>query len=373
VNKWSEKTDIPNKLILSWIGVANGKFHSWKDRYGKANEHNGKVPRDFWLENWERQAILDFHSANPMNGYRRLCFMMLDANVVAVSPSTVRNVLKRAGLLDRKSWSPSKKGTGFVQPIGAHEHWHIDVTYINISGTFFYLTTILDGYSRYIVHWELKASMTEHDIELILERAREAFPGVSPRIISDNGPQFVAKDFKEYVRLCGMTHVRTSPYYPQSNGKVESWHKSLKVECIRPKAPANLQEAQDTLVQFIYGYNHSRLHSAIGYITPADKLAGKETAIFALRDERLEKARDLRKARRHRANSSLSELQPEASPLSPFANNETKAQSAEAVNVSVANEPCKGNLYSFEHCAQLHHAKGEACPNNLEVESPIPA
>ena len=237
MNKWSEKAKIPIYRILRWIPLRKGKFHAWKDRYGKVNEHNGKIPRDFWLEDWERRAIVDFHCANPLNGYRRLCFMMIDADVVSVSPSTVRNVLKRAGLLDRKWGKPSKKGTGFVQPLRPHDHWHVDVTYINIAGTFFYLTTLLDGYSRYIVHWEIKAAMTEKDIELIIERARERFPGVKPRIISDNGPQFIARDFKEYIRLCGMTHVRTSPFYPQSNGKLEAWHKSLKVECIRPRAP----------------------------------------------------------------------------------------------------------------------------------------
>jgi len=81
--------------------------------------------------------------------------------------------------------------------------------------------SILDGYSRFLVHWDLRESMTEADIEIILERAKERYPGVKPRIISDNGPQFIAKDFKEFIRISGMTHVRTSPYYPQSSGKIE--------------------------------------------------------------------------------------------------------------------------------------------------------
>jgi putative transposase len=85
--------------------------------------------------------------------------------------------------------------------------------------------------------------MTEADIEIILERAKERYPGVRPRVISDNGPQFIAKDFKEFIRLSGMTHVRTSPYYPQSNGKIERWHKSLKGECIRPGTPLSLGDA----------------------------------------------------------------------------------------------------------------------------------
>jgi transposase InsO family protein len=204
-------------------------------------------------------------------------------------------VLKSAGLLDRKWCKPSKKGTGFHQPSKPHAHWHIDVTYINIAGTFFYLTTVLDGYSRYIVHWEIKESMTEKEIELIIERARERFPGVSPRIISDNGPQFIAKDFKDYVRLCGMTHVRTSPFYPQSNGKIEAWHKTLKRECIRPSAPRSFEEAERYIAEFVDEYNGRRLHSGIGYVAPVDKLRGNEGAIFALRNARLEAARIARR------------------------------------------------------------------------------
>jgi len=132
---------------------------------------------------------------------------------------------------------PSKKGTGFVQPLAPHEHWHIDVAYLNLAGTFYYLCTLLDGYSRFIVHWELREAMTERDIEVIVQRALEKSPDARPRIISDNGAQFVSRDFRAFIRICGMTHVRTSPYYPQSNGKVERWHKTLKTTTIRPRQP----------------------------------------------------------------------------------------------------------------------------------------
>ena len=160
--------------------------------------------------------------------------MMLDADIVAVSPTSVWRVLGQAGLLSKWNGKPSKKGTGFEQPLAAHQHWHIDVSYINISGTFYYLCSVLDGCSRYIVNWDLRESMTEADIEIILQAAKEKYPEARPRIISDNGPQFIAKDFKEFIRISGMTHVRTSPYYPQSNGKIERWHKPLKGKCTRP-------------------------------------------------------------------------------------------------------------------------------------------
>ena len=124
-----------------------------------------------------------------------------------------------------------------MQPLAIHEYWHIDISNLNIKGTFYYLCSVLDGCSRYIVHHEIRESMKESDVEMVLQRAKEKYPAARPRIISDNGPQFIAKDFKEFIRISGMTHVRTSPYYPQSNGKLERWHKTLKGECVRPGSP----------------------------------------------------------------------------------------------------------------------------------------
>jgi putative transposase len=161
--------------------------------------------------------------------------------------------------------------------------------------------SILDGYSRFLVHWDLRESLTETDIEIILERAKERYPGVRPRVISDNGPQFIAKVFKEFIRLSGMTHVRTSPYYPQSNGKIERWHKSLKGECIRPGTPLSLEDARRLVEGYVEHYNNVRLNSAIGYITPKDMLAGHQQEIRAERDRKLEAAREQRKNRRQRA------------------------------------------------------------------------
>jgi transposase InsO family protein len=298
VKHWSQRTELAKTRLIGWLGVGTSKFYTWQDRYGQANEHNGQVPRDFWLAEWEKQAILDFHDRHPLEGYRRLTFMMLDEDVVAVSPSSVYRVLKAAARLDRRRFAPSKKGTGFVQPLAAHHHWHVDVSYLNVAGTFYYLTSVLDGFSRSIVHWEIREQMTEADVETIVQRALEKHPGEKPRIISDNGPQFIAKDFKEFIRLAGITHVRTSPFYPQSNGKLERWHGSLKRECIRPQAPRSLEEARRLVAQYVEHYNHVRLNSAIGYLTPADKLNGLADVIFAERDRKLQEARQRRQLAR---------------------------------------------------------------------------
>ncbi len=297
---------------MPWIGIGRSKYEDWRQRFGKVNEHNAWVPRDHWLTEDEKLRIGNFARANPLEGYRRMTFMMLDANVVACSPASVYRVLKKAGLLAGQTPNVTKKGTGFVQPLQPHQEWHVDVSYLNITGTFYFMCSILDGYSRFLVHWEIREKMEEIDVETILQRARERFPDANPRIITDNCPQYIAKDFKEFIRVAGMTHVRTSPYYPQSNGKVERWHKTLKGDCIRVQVPLSPDEARRNVTDFVDQYNHVRLHSAIGYVTPTDKLLGNDAAIFAERDRKLAEARERRKQRRQTRHDHL-EARPEAS------------------------------------------------------------
>ena len=245
------------------------------------------MPRDHWIEDWERQRIIDYFDCHPLDGYRRLTFMMLDEDVVALSPSTTYRVLSKAGRLDRWNGKPSKKGTGFVQPLRPHQHWHTDISYLNLGGTFYYLCSFLDGASRAVVHWEIRESMTEADVECILERAKELYPDARPRIISDNGPQYIAKDFKTFIRISGMTHVRTAPYYPQSNGKIERWHKTIKSDALRPANPSSLEEGSpiDGTIRRILQRGsvaqRDRLHCAAGlhgWQGPRDLVgAGPET------------------------------------------------------------------------------------------------
>jgi transposase InsO family protein len=235
--------------------------------------------------------------------------MMMDADVVAASPATVYRLLKSAGLMSRWNPKPTTKGTGFVQPLGPHEHWHVDLAYVNICSTFYYLCSVLDGCSRFIVHSEVRESMKESDVEIVLQKAREKFPNAKPRIITDNGSQFIAKDFKEFIRLSGMSHVRTSPYYPQSNGKIERWHKTIKQDCIRPAILLTKEDANRTIEKFIEHYNNQRLHSSIGYVTPADRLKGNHTAIYALRDAKLKEARQKRAANRKRQREDSNQIQ----------------------------------------------------------------
>src|SRR5271166_2870895 len=157
--------------------------------------------------------------------------------------------------------------------------------------------------------------MKEGEVETIIQRGREKFPGVTPRIISDNGPQFIAKDFKEFIRLCGMTHVKTSPYYPQSNGKIERFHRTIKGDCIRTETPLSLEDARRIVARYVGHYNTVRLHSAIGYVTPEAKLEGKDKAILAERDRKLEAARERRKQQRQTQRQAALDGQPEVATM----------------------------------------------------------
>lgn len=204
-------------------------------------------------------------------------------------------------MLISKERRVSKKGKGFHQPEAAHKHWHTDFTYIKIRGIYYYLMLVLDGYSRYIVASDLRERVTEQDVELVIQMGAEAFREAKARVISDNGAQFTAKELKLFLGMVGMTHTTISPYYPQSNGKLERCNKTIK-EFLRTMYIAEYQDGQRLVEEFISYYNNERLHCAIGYVTPKDKLTGEHTKIFADRDAKLARAREIRRTRRTEGN-----------------------------------------------------------------------
>lgn len=278
-------------------------------RRGRLNEHNGKIVREHWLLTWEYDRILAYYRAHPEEGYRRLTYMMLDEDVVAVSPATTYRVLSGAGLLKR--WNSSIGGVkthGFEQPTKPHEHWHVDIKYVNFRGTFLFLISVFDGYSRTILHHELRLSMQEFDVELTIQRALEKYPHARPRIISDNGSQFIAKDFAEFLRIRSLEHVRTSVAHPQSNGKRERFHRTVSEECLQTSRFINLEDARRLIAKYIEYYNTKRLHSSLYYITPEDFLAGRVSERLAEREAKYATAR-----RHRRCQPREGDRQPRAS------------------------------------------------------------
>lgn len=223
--------------------------------------------------------------------------MMLDDNIAAVSPSTTYRVLKSMGLLNR--WNKIKKstkGNGFDQPTTVHQHWHTDIKYVNFRGTFLFLISVIDGYSRYIVHHELRTNMQEYDVQITIQRALEKYPLAKPRLITDNGSQFISKDFAEYLKQAGLQHIRTSIAYPQSNGKIERYHRTIHQECLMTKSLIDLDDAREQIAGFIGYYNTKRLHSSLFYLTPDDFLNDRITEKLEVRNTKLQLVKKARQS-----------------------------------------------------------------------------
>ena len=182
--------------LLAKIDLDSSRFYDWQKRTGQQNKHNGLVPKKSWILPEEKKAIIEYFLKNPLNGCKRLSYMMVDEDVAYVSHNTVYRVLSAEGLLTTQTSGKSLKGTGFEQPTRPNEHWHIDISYINAEGTFYYICSVLDGYSRFIIHHEIAESMTQEQIQVIVQRAKEKLSVKNCRVISDNGPQFKAKQFK---------------------------------------------------------------------------------------------------------------------------------------------------------------------------------
>jgi len=289
------KTDATLNNLLAMIGISSSKYYSWIDRHELPNDHNGIIPKKHWILDWEKEAIINYAQTHIGEGYRRLTYMMLDENIAAVGPSTTYRVLKSAGLLNR--WNKVRKstrGNGFEQPTIPHQHWHTDIKYVNFRGTFLFLISVIDGYSRYIVHHELRMSMQEFDVQITIQRALEKYPLVKPRLITDNGSQFISKDFAEYLKQAGLQHIRTSIAYPQSNGKIERYHRTIHEECLMTKSLIDLDDARRQIAEFIDYYNTKRLHSSLFYLTPADFLNGNITEKLEARNIKLRSAKRAR-------------------------------------------------------------------------------
>jgi len=174
-----------------------------------------------------------------------LTYMMLDENIVAVRPLTTYRVLKGAGWLRR--WSQSRTvsaGAGFQQTDQIYQPWHIDISYVNIQGTFLFLIKVMDRYSRKILHHELRRSIKQYDIQLTLQRVVEKYPDGWPVLISDNGKQFLVKKFKAFLYFCDLRHIQTSSHYPQSNGKMERFYRTIKSETIRRQSYLSIDDAR---------------------------------------------------------------------------------------------------------------------------------
>lgn len=284
------RTGIAVKLLASFAGVSKSTWQEWKKRTGEPTKHNGNLPKYHWLTPAEQTAIISYCKERFEHGYRRLTYMMIDENIAAASCSAVYNTLKKADLTKKWVSKPDDAKKGFEQPTKIHEHWHTDFSYIKVAGNFYYFAAVLDGFSRMILSWGLFCSMETWTVETVVQEAKELYPLAKPRLITDNGSQFISQDFKELTTLLEMEHTFISSGHPQSNGKLERFHRTLKTEEVRTSAYLNYEDAKKRLSKWIQYYNKIRLHSALSYLTPNDVFEGKTTERLTERREKIHAA-----------------------------------------------------------------------------------
>lgn len=293
VERTLERTGWSVRRILERLGLSASRYYEWRRR-ALEERLEDLAPVAHCLQTIlaeEKEAVMGYALAHPKDGYRRLAWQMIDEDVAYLSPSSVYRVLNDADLLYR--WKRSRPAGGQPsRPERPHERWHTDIMYLRVADTWYFLVTVLDAYSRYVVHWELLTSMTAAEVRLVIQQALEA-TGARPQIVSDNGTQFTAADFKALVRQFEIEHIRIRTYHPESNGTIERFHRSTR-EALAEEELGNLARAREIIGRWVEHYNHERLHAALDYMPPAEYYAGDPERRRGERLDKLARARERR-------------------------------------------------------------------------------
>jgi transposase InsO family protein len=294
VTRTHERTGWTVQRILTLLGLSKARYRAWRKRAAASalTDRRPIAPACDAVLPEEKAAVLAYALAHPKDGYRRLTWQVIDADIAYLSESSVYRILRDAELLAR--WKRSThSGQAPTKPTRPHERWHTDLMYLRIADSWYFLVTVLDAYSRYVVHWELLTSMMASDVRLVIQQALE-MTGATPRLVTDNGSQFTAAEFKELVRRFALEHIRIRTYHPESNGLVERFHRSTR-EALSDQAIANLSQARTIIAAWIREYNDERLHAGLGYLTPATYYRGDPAAQRAARQQKLEQAQRTRR------------------------------------------------------------------------------
>ncbi len=291
-----EQSHLPVRQTLAKLGIAPTTFYRWYARYetfGLAGlEDRSSAPGKVWnrIPDEVRSQIIDLALDEPELSPRELAVTFTDSKSYFVSEPSVYRILKAQDLITSPAFIVIKAADEFKDKTTApNQLWQTDFTYLKVIGWgWFYLSTILDDYSRYIVAWKLCATMKAKDVTDTLEMALRA-SGCGhanvvhkPRLLSDNGSSYIAGDLKEYLDDKGMDHVRGAPYHPQTQGKIERWHQTLKNRILLENyyLPGDLE---NQIEAFVEHYNNHRYHESLGNVTPADVYFGRGNAIIERR------------------------------------------------------------------------------------------
>ena len=304
-----ENSEVSVQRTLKELGINRSTFYKWYQRYvedgydGLAYKY--QPPRQFWnaIPPGEREKVVEIALDHPEKSPRELACHITDTQEYYVSESSVYRILRERDLVTSPIYTVMTAADKFFEPTrGINELWQTDFTYLKVVGWgWYYLSTVMDDYSRYILAWRLCTGMSTDEVKETIDEAIQ-FTGVRhariidrPRLLSDNGPCYVSKAFEEYLGTAGMSHIRCKPYHPMTQGKIERYHRSMK-NIIRLTNYYFPSELEDQIRFFVSYYNHERYHEALGNVTPADVYYSRDQEIKARRELIRKKTMQLRRA-----------------------------------------------------------------------------
>jgi transposase InsO family protein/transposase-like protein len=304
-----ESSEVSVKRTLKELGINRSTFYKWYQRYledgyeGLAYKY--QPPRQFWnaIPPGEREKVVEIALDHPEKSPRELACHITDTQKYYISESSVYRILREHDLVTSPVYTVMRAADKFYEPTRAiNELWQTDFTYLKVVGWgWYYLSTVMDDYSRYILAWRLCTGMSTNEVKKTVAEA-VCFTGIRhvriidrPRLLSDNGPCYVSKAFEEYLGIEGISHIRGKPYHPMTQGKIERYHRSMK-NIIRLANYCCPSELEDQLRLFVKHYNQERYHEALGNVTPADVYYGRDEEIKARREQIKRKTMQLRRA-----------------------------------------------------------------------------
>ena len=283
-SKWSR---------LRRLGIARSTYYRWRQQAVLTSSPGSVAKHEPWnrLRPEEAARVLATARELPTWRSRQLAAWLTDHQSLAVSPSTVYRILSREGLVKQQASIPGAAQEYRHKTTRPHQLWATDASYFRVVGWgYYYLVTVMDDYSRCILAWKLQRDMTADSLIEVVQMAIDA-TGMTDvpvedrtALLSDNGSGYVSRAFRDYLHLVGIRHIFAAPYHPQTNGKLERYHRTLKDD-VNQVPYEVVRELEAAIRDFVVFYNEQRYHKALGNVTPADVLAGRREAILARRKE----------------------------------------------------------------------------------------
>lgn len=307
-----EGSELGVRPTLRELQVNRSTFYAWYRRYRQQGyEGLGSRPADrrrFWnaIPPWEKKRVVEEALEHPELSPRELAWHITDQRKYFLSESSVYRILKAHDLIPSPAYTVLHARDRFIEPTtGIHQLWQTDFTWLKVTGWgWYYLSTVMDDYSRYILACELCTNMGSVDVQRVVDQAIET-AGVAhvtivhrPRLLTDNGSCFVSREFGEFLKARGLAHVRTKPFHPMTQGKIERYHRSMK-NLIKLDNYYTPEELTAQLAAFVDHYNHRRYHEALGNITPADMYTGRDREIWEQRERIKRQTLALRRRQNH--------------------------------------------------------------------------